>query len=156
MHSAVCLRWKTSMGCCKIGSVPASPLPHRSKFVISSFSRFVAGTNSPTSLLLLFESLLKKDSLSRLTHFRDMLLPQLAPVDTRWDDASKSLLRCPFFPSASTQYSSSCPHQVVGPESRKHELDQVTATQSQWKVVAHVSTSHALAHYCVAWMEQNS
>ena len=62
----------------------------------------------PTSLLLLFEGFLKKYSLARLTLFLDMILPQLEPVHTRWDDPSKSPPSMSLFSSASTPYSSGC------------------------------------------------
>ena len=35
--------------------------------------------------------------LHRLVHFLDMILPQLTPMHTRWDDPRKSLLCCHFF-----------------------------------------------------------
>ena len=35
--------------------------------------------------------------LHRLAHFLDMILPQLSPMHTRWDDPRKALLCCHFF-----------------------------------------------------------
>ena len=54
----------------------------------------------PESLLNLFEGFLKRMPLHRLVHFLDMILPQLTPMHTRWDDPRKSLLCCHFFPIA--------------------------------------------------------
>lgn len=51
----------------------------------------------PSCLLHLFEGFLRRFSLPRLAHFLDMILPQLSPVHTRWDDPRRSLLRCHFF-----------------------------------------------------------
>ena len=51
----------------------------------------------PKSLLELFEGFLKRMPLHRLAHFLDMVLPQLSPVHTRWDDPRKTLLCCHFF-----------------------------------------------------------
>ena len=51
----------------------------------------------PESLLALFEGFLKRMPLHRLVHFLDMILPQLSPMHTRWDDPRKSLLCCHFF-----------------------------------------------------------
>ena len=56
----------------------------------------------PKSLLALFEGFLKRMPLRRLAHFLDMILPQLSPMHTRWDDPCKSLLCCHFFRIAST------------------------------------------------------
>ena len=56
----------------------------------------------PKSLLDLFEGFLKRMPLHRLAHFLDMILPQLSPMHTRWDDPRKSLLCCHFFRIAST------------------------------------------------------
>ena len=35
--------------------------------------------------------------LHRLAHFLDVVLPQLSPMHTRWDDLRKTLLCCHFF-----------------------------------------------------------
>ena len=51
----------------------------------------------PKSLLDLFEGFLKRMPLHRLAHFLDMILPQLSPMHTRWDDPRKTLLCCHFF-----------------------------------------------------------
>ena len=51
----------------------------------------------PKSLLDLFEGFLKRMPLDRLAHFLDMVLPQLSPMHTRWDDPRKTLLCCHFF-----------------------------------------------------------
>ena len=50
----------------------------------------------PKSLLDLFEGFLRMP-LHRLAHFLDMILPQLSPMHTRWDDPRKTLLCCHFF-----------------------------------------------------------
>lgn len=54
-------------------------------------------TWQPACLLHLFEGFLRGYALPWLTHFLDMILPQLAPAHTRWDDPRRSLLRCHFF-----------------------------------------------------------
>ena len=46
----------------------------------------------PKSLLDLFEGFLTRMPLHRLAHFLDMVLPQLSPMHTRWDDPRKTLL----------------------------------------------------------------
>ena len=46
----------------------------------------------PKSLLDLFEGFLARMPLHRLAHFLDMVLPQLSPMHTRWDDPRKTLL----------------------------------------------------------------
>ena len=51
----------------------------------------------PKSLLDLFEGFLTRMPLHRLAHFLDMVLPQLSPMHTRWDDPRKTLLCCHFF-----------------------------------------------------------
>ena len=51
----------------------------------------------PKSLLDLFEGFLIRMPLHRLAHFLDMVLPQLSPMHTRWDDPRKTLLCCHFF-----------------------------------------------------------
>ena len=48
----------------------------------------------PKSLLDLIEGFLKRMPLHRLAHFLDMILPQLSPMHTRWDDPRKTLLCC--------------------------------------------------------------
>ncbi|MCV6577121.1 MAG: hypothetical protein OIF58_15455, partial [Cohaesibacter sp.] len=48
----------------------------------------------PEGLFGLFSNFLTRISLPRLIYFLDMVLPQLVPMHTRWDDATKSLLRC--------------------------------------------------------------
>ena len=57
----------------------------------------------PKSLLDLFEGFLARMPLHRLAHFLDMVLPQLSPMHTRWDDPQKTLLCCHFFRLARTQ-----------------------------------------------------
>ena len=56
----------------------------------------------PKSLLDLFEGFLTRMPLHRLAHFLDMVLPQLSPMHTRWDDPRKTLLCCHFFRLART------------------------------------------------------
>ena len=56
----------------------------------------------PKSLLDLFEGFLARMPLHRLAHFLDMVLPQLSPMHTRWDDPRKTLLCCHFFRLART------------------------------------------------------
>ena len=56
----------------------------------------------PKSLLDLFEGFLIRMPLHRLAHFLDMVLPQLSPMHTRWDDPRKTLLCCHFFRLART------------------------------------------------------
>ena len=56
----------------------------------------------PKSLLDLFEGFLIRMPLHRLAHFLDMVLPQLSPMHTRWDDPQKTLLCCHFFRLART------------------------------------------------------
>ena len=56
----------------------------------------------PKSLLDLFEGFLARMPLHRLAHFLDMVLPQLSPLHTRWDDPRKTLLCCHFFRLART------------------------------------------------------
>ena len=51
----------------------------------------------PAGLFRLFSNFLTRISLPRLIYFLDMVLPQLVPMHTRWDDATKSLLRCHLF-----------------------------------------------------------
>ena len=52
------------------------------------------GQWQPAGLFRLFSNFLTRISLPRLIYFLDMVLPQLVPMHTRWDDATKSLLRC--------------------------------------------------------------
>ena len=52
------------------------------------------GRWQPEGLFCLFSNFLTRISLPRLIYFLDMALPQLVPMHTRWDDATKSLLRC--------------------------------------------------------------
>ena len=56
----------------------------------------------PKCLLDLFEGFLARMPLHRLAHFLDMVLPQLSPMHTRWDDSRKTLLCCHFFRLART------------------------------------------------------
>ena len=57
----------------------------------------------PKSLLDLFEGFLARMPLHRLAHFLDMVLPQLSPMHTRWEDPTKTLLCCHCFRLARTQ-----------------------------------------------------
>ena len=50
------------------------------------------GHRQSGSRLKLFQGFSDRSSLPRPVHFLDMILPQLSPVHTRWDDASES--RC--------------------------------------------------------------
>ena len=56
----------------------------------------------PKCLLDLFEGFLARMPLHRLAHFLDMVLPQLSPMHTRWDDSRKTLLCYHFFRLART------------------------------------------------------
>ena len=49
-----------------------------------------------------FEGFLARMPLHRLAHCLDMVLPQLSPMHTRWDDSRKTLLCCHFFRLART------------------------------------------------------
>jgi len=51
----------------------------------------------PKSLLDLFEGFLKRMPLHRLAHFLDMILPQLSPMHTRWDDPRHASRCCCYF-----------------------------------------------------------
>ena len=77
---------------------------------ITMLRESVSGTRSgkPESLpCLCLKVSLNEMPLHRLVHFLDMILPQLSPMHTRWDDPRKSLLCCHFFrtrPENNSQY----------------------------------------------------
>ena len=83
------LRSSTRQLGCIVGTLMAEPAATTNNDLLGPQNIMSRGRINVNPSLAVVSS----KSLSRLTHFLDMILPQLEPVHTRWDNSSKSLLR---------------------------------------------------------------